>query len=240
MSDFYIFSQQMPHPSNSGTITVDKNKYENCQLIRKTIFYQIQTKFTMRTTSLYLSAIIIIFLSACGGDNSRSVELDRREAALAEREKQVDSITTDYQALLNMRDSLSHIKTVQLDTIIMNAPWTDSLVGEWESRLVCISTTCRGYVIGDQRTEHWSFLSDSTGLYLEVTGKAKSPKTYLAKASANRNELTLKEQETESASPASLLSFSEISSRQIRGQKRNTGADNCKLVFSVLLTPRSK
>ncbi|MCL7987132.1 hypothetical protein M8998_04155 [Sphingobacterium sp. lm-10] len=194
----------------------------------------------MLKTYFYALLILVSSTTACG-DNSRSEELDKREAAIAERERQVSAISEHYEQLLAMQDSLTKNKLAEVKHNSDDMRWTDSLLGEWESRLVCISTSCRGYVIGDQRTEQWTFLSDTTGLQLQVAGKASDTKSYWAASSGNRNELILKdEQFSQSSKTATVLSFSEIATRQIRGQKRNTGPDNCKLVFSVLLTPRSK
>lgn len=193
----------------------------------------------MLNTYHYILLCFFISIVSCG-DSSRSEELDKREAAIAERERALSAISEDYDQLLLMRESLAQNKLTEEDSIKEDVLWTDSLVGQWESRLVCISTSCRGYVIGDQRTEQWTFRSDTTGFQLEVSSKTIPSKSYWAEASGSRNELTLIEQGGQNNKLANTLSFNEISDRQIRGQKRNTGPDNCKLVFSVLLTPRSR
>lgn len=187
----------------------------------------------------YLILFCCIGMTACGG-NSRTEQLDKREAAIAERERKFASKSEDYDQLVALRDNLAKNELLHVDSISENIAWTDSLVGDWESRLVCISTSCRGYVIGDQRTEQWTFLSDTTGYQLQIYSKTRQAKTYWLEASGNRNELVLSEQGNQNTPSGNTLIFNEINSKQIRGQKRNTGSDNCKLVFSVLLTPRSR
>ncbi len=193
----------------------------------------------MLKTHFYFFIALLLLTSSCR-NNTRTNELERRENALSQREKEVASIMDEYNQLLLMRDSLKYTDSLQVDSIQNKSTWTDQLVGDWESRLVCVSTSCRGYVIGDQRTEHWTFEADSTGLELHIARKAADPKIYLTRASESKNDLTLIDKNANSSKSTSLLSFEDINGKQIRGQKRSSGSGNCELIFSVLLTPRSK
>lgn len=178
-------------------------------------------------------------LGGCQQDN-RAQQLDAREAALAKREQALSSKEDDYQSLLKLRDSLSlaHHANVLDSTASPQKLWTDSLLGEWDSRLLCTSTTCKGYVIGDQRTEQWRFLKDSIGFYLDVRGKGNSVKRYRAQVNDDIHELALSAESDGQSAAQTLLTFTHITGNTFRGQQRSTGADNCKLVFSVQLTPK--
>lgn len=181
-------------------------------------------------------ASMLVAISSCQ-QGSRSQELDRRDSALRVREKKLSLIEEDYKRLLKMRDSLLASQPVLVDSVGDRNHWIDSLVGYWDNRLVCTATTCKGYVIGDRRNERWHFISDSTGLYLHVNGKADSVKVYRASYTENSREIVLTERDSPMSEEQKVLLFNSLDANPIRGQQRSTGADDCKTTFSIQLTP---
>lgn len=183
---------------------------------------------------------MLIGASSCQQLPQKSQKLDERDSALSVREKELSFIEEDYQRLLKMQDSLLASKSTPTDSIAnRTTSWTDSLVGVWDSRLVCTSTTCKGYVIGDRRNEQWHFVSDSTGFYLHVEGKADGLKIYHASYSTTSRELVLTEQHPQASEAQTTLIFNNLETKSIRGQQHLTGADDCKTVFSIQLIPRA-
>lgn len=181
-------------------------------------------------------ASMLVAMSSCQ-QGSRSQELDRRDSALRVREKELSLIEEDYKRLLKMRDSLLTNQSILVDSVGDRSRWIDSLVGDWDSRLVCTATTCKGYVIGDRRNERWHFISDSTGFYLHIDGKADSAKVYRASYTENNREIVLTERNSPLSEGQKVLLFNDLGANPIRGQQRSTGADDCKTTFSIQLTP---
>lgn len=183
-----------------------------------------------------LLACMLVGISSCQ-PGSRSQELDQRDSALRVREKQLSIIEEDYQQLLKMRDSLLASQSIMTDSLNDSTIWIESLIGDWDSRLVCTATTCKGYVIGDRRNEQWHFISDSTGFYLQVGEKAETLKVYRAHYTATSREIILTQQHPQASEEQTTLLFNNLETTPIRGQQHATGADNCKTTFSIQLTP---
>lgn len=97
-------------------------------------------------------------------DKRRQQELDLREQRILQKEKDFELKEADYQSLLKMRDSLLSRK----DTAIVQS-WPADIAGLWSGKSLCRESNCPEYVIGDQRSNNWEFISDSTGLYTRVT-----------------------------------------------------------------------
>lgn len=120
----------------------------------------------MQLHKIYIALLFFcIFLTSCRSDKKEE-QLAHREQVVAEREKEFAIKEADYNSLLRMRDSLLTKK----DTVIIQQ-WPEALAGIWNSRSVCRESNCGDYVIGDQRTNVWEFISDSTGLLTRVTDK---------------------------------------------------------------------
>lgn len=118
--------------------------------------------------------------------------------------------------------------------------WTDSLTGNWDARLVCTATTCTNYVIGDQRMEHWTFLSDTSILDLTTEAKTGGRMRYKGKYRPGNREITLVAESERPDNGQMVIYFSDISRTFVRAEQRSTGPDKCELIFSVQLTPKNR
>lgn len=163
-----------------------------------------------------------------------------REHNLSVREQDFAQKEADYRALLAMRDSLNAAKSTPISASPQAQVWPDSLQGDWNSRLVCRSSTCNNYVIGDQRNELWQFVADSTGLYVKATSKNKT--VHLLKARLESNQILLKEQlDSTSNNGAELqVTLDNISSKIIKGTQYIRTKGKCEANFSIELTPNKK
>lgn len=182
---------------------------------------------------LFLLLTIITF--SC--NKTKDEELVTREEQLLLREKEFAEKEEEYKQLLKLRDSLYVADSIKDAYVYKIATWPDSLSGEWNSRMVCRETTCKTYVIGDQRNERWVFSSDSLGLMVNVMDNNKLKRRL--KADLTDGNVTLK-------LPADSLStkkigidanLNEFSNKLIKGTHTITAADGCTARFSVELTP---
>lgn len=181
--------------------------------------------------------ILTLLLFSC--TNKKEQELTERENALLKREQQFAEKETEYESLLKMRDSLSaSIETK--DTISEIKNWPESLPADWNSKMVCRESNCSNYVIGDQRSESWKFVSDSTGIYANVVNNNKLVRVF--KAQYNPEKITLEFVKDSSAKSMTKINvvLNDIKKNIIKGTQTITGQDNCKAVFSVELTPAPK
>ncbi|RZF62162.1 hypothetical protein [Sphingobacterium corticibacterium] len=190
----------------------------------------------------YLIYLAIILLVSCGQDGRKQALADR-EKALEKREQDIASIEQDYQTLLKMRDSLRATESTasEGDTTSIHEPWPDSVLGEWNSRMVCRASRCANYVVGDQRHEVWRFYSDSVGSYVQVVNNDEHIRIF--EGQQNGNEIILNilpDTNMTKSSVARRVQLDDITSGVMRGTLVLTGKNNCETVFSVELTPRAK
>lgn len=190
----------------------------------------------------YTIFLVMILLISCGQEG-RNQALAERERTLEQREERIALIEEEYRMLLKMRDSLRASELTQMDgdSISTYEPWPDSIVGEWNSRMVCRASRCANYVVGDQRHEVWRFYADSVGSYVQVVNNDEHIRIF--KGQHSDNEITLNILADTNVSRSSVIrraKLDDIKAGVMRGTLVLTGKNNCETVFSVELTPRAK
>lgn len=184
--------------------------------------------------------MILIFFLVASCDSKTKSDLQEREKVLVQKERKFAQKEAEYEALLNMRDSLrlTKSKLLTIDTIVQR--WPDSISGQWNSRLVCRSSNCSSYVIGDQRNEHWVFFSDSTGLFVRATSHNKN--IQLFKGTLQGNQIILSKflnRDTEQMAKIQ-INLEMLGSKIIKGTQIIQTKADCVANFSVELTPNEK
>jgi len=177
-------------------------------------------------------------ITACNSGGSADLKI--REARLAQQEQEFAQKQADYKSLLAMRDSLNAAKSTNLDSAEVPQTWPDSIQGQWNSRLVCRSSTCNSYVIGDQRNEQWQFLADSGGLFVRATSRNKT--VQLFKGTLRDNQIILnKERDSIGDHMAQIqIKLDMLGSKIIKGTQIIRTKADCEANFSVELTPKEK
>lgn len=186
---------------------------------------------TLKKLSLLL---LLPFLFSC--NDKREQELSKRENSLLEREKKFADKEAEYELLLKMKDSIQVVLKVK-DTLPKIQVWPDSLKIKWNSKIVCRESNCSNYVIGDQRTEVWDFVSDSTGMYTNVVSNKEIKRVFRGQYWVNKIVLdSAKESSAKNNMKVSVV-LDDIKKNIIKGTQTITGQDNCSAKFSVELTP---
>ena len=182
-------------------------------------------------------SILTLLISSC---NNRDGDIRQREERLAKKEQEFANKEGEYKALLAMRDSLRAAKFKSADSMLVAQNWPDSIAGQWSSRLVCRSSTCSNYVIGDQRNEQWQFVADSTGLYVRTSTKNKT--TQLFKGSLQGNQITLVQQHDSIADGRAQIqiNLAIIGPEIMRGTQTIHTKGDCQATFSVELISNEK
>jgi len=181
--------------------------------------------------------LFVLVLSSCS--NKKEQELIVRENALLEREKQFQDKEADYDKLLKMRDSLLSVSKVK-DTLPQIKEWPDNLKVAWNSKMICRESNCSNYVIGDQRSEVWEFVSDSTGMYTNVLSNNEIKRVFAGQYLESKIVLdSAKEASSKNKIKVSVV-LDDIKKNIIKGTQTITGQDNCIAKFSVELTPSTK
>lgn len=183
---------------------------------------------------LFLSFVI----AACNGNSEAN--LKERERKLVLREQEFANKEAEYKSLLAMRDSLMAHKASPTDSVLRTQVWPDSIAGKWNSRLVCRSSTCSNYVIGDQRNEQWQFVADSTGLYVKTMTKNKTMQLF--RGTLQGNQVTLVEQRDSIADNRLRIQINLdlTDAKLIRGMQTIHTKGDCQANFSVELIPNEK
>ncbi|WP_286968343.1 hypothetical protein [Flavobacterium sp. UBA4854] len=190
----------------------------------------------MTINRLFLILFVLV-LSSCS--NKKEQELIVRENALLEREKQFQDKEADYDKLLKMRDSLLSVSKVK-DTLPKIKEWPENLKVAWNSKMICRESNCSNYVIGDQRSEVWEFVSDSTGMFTNVLSNNEIKRVFAGQYLESKIVLdSAKEASSKNKIKVSVV-LDDIKKNIIKGTQTITGQDNCIAKFSVELTPSTK
>ena len=190
----------------------------------------------MTLKRLFFILFILVFLSC---SNKKEQEIIVRENTLLEREKQFQDKEADYDKLLKMRDSLLSISKVK-DTLPKVKEWPENLKVTWNSKMICRESNCSNYVIGDQRSEVWEFVSDSTGMFTNVLSNNEIKRVFAGQYLESKIVLdSAKEASSKNKIKVSVV-LDDIKKNIIKGTQTITGQDNCIAKFSVELTPSTK
>ncbi len=181
----------------------------------------------------YFSALsfwIICVLAGCVNKN-REEKLNLREKALLEKEKEFALKESDYQSLVRMRDS---ILALQKDTVIVQN-WPDVVVGLWNSKVVCIESSCGNYAVGDVRTDQWEFAYDSARLITKVTSGNKLVRVYNGSYQDSTISLSFSTDSTSAKRVKMEVSIAGITPQKLKGTRTVSVGHECQAVFSVEL-----
>lgn len=190
----------------------------------------------MTLKRLLILLLIPVFIS-CG--NKKERELNQRENTILEREQQFADKEAEYESLLKMRDSLK-LTLQKTDSVPVVKVWADSLKIKWNSKMICRESNCSNYVIGDQRTEIWNFVSDSTGMFANVSNNNQLKRIFRGQYLNNKIVLDSAKESSARNTVKITVVLDDIKKNVIKGTQTITGQDNCIAKFSVELTPSKK
>ncbi|ACT93423.1 hypothetical protein [Dyadobacter fermentans] len=165
-------------------------------------------------------------------DNQKEQQLAQREQTLLRKEQEFAIKEADYHALVRMRDSLL---TQRNDTLIIQT-WPDELAGMWTSKSICRESNCTEYVIGDQRSNAWEFVSDSTGLFTRVFNNNKLIRVYSASYDSTGIRLHYKSDSSSAKMTDMSVELGRANGNLIKGMQTISIANACNAKFSVELT----
>jgi hypothetical protein len=180
--------------------------------------------------SLFL-AILCAFLSACR-DNQKEQELVIREQQLLDKEKQFAMKEADYQSLVKMRDSLLAV----VDTSGTIQSWPAEIAGLWNGKSVCRESNCNEYVIGDQRSNFWEFVSDSTGLYTRILNNNQVVRVYHAQFDSTHIQLYFQSDSSSAKNLDLRVELDRGNPSLIKGMQTIGIDKSCSAKFSIELT----
>lgn len=181
---------------------------------------------------------LCVFITACNSGDGADIKT--REARLAQQEQELAHKEAEYKALLHMRDSLQAAKSKPFtaDTIVQR--WPDSIAKQWNSRLVCRSSNCNNYVIGDQRNEQWQFVADSAGLFVRATSRNRTIQVFKGTLLDNQIILNREPDSVGDHMARIQIKLDILGARIIKGTQIIRAKADCEANFSVELTPKEK
>lgn len=173
--------------------------------------------------------LFFMILQSCNQDTESQL-LIQREKKLKDREISFAKKEAEYQALLRMRDSILAKKdSVQI------LQWPEGISGLWNGKVVCTESSCSDYVIGDQHSDQWSFVSDSTNLVTKIINNKNLVRFYNGKYSSEGIKLQYRSDSTAKKRVEMNVILNDITPNKIRGTRTVTIDDNCTAKFSVEL-----
>ncbi|MDF2474744.1 MAG: putative lipoprotein [Sphingobacterium sp.] len=182
-------------------------------------------------------SILTLLISSC---NNRDGDIRQREERLAKKEQEFANKEAEYKTLLALRDSLMASKVSHNDSASRTQSWPDSIAGQWSSRLVCRSSSCSNYVIGDQRNEQWQFVADSTGLYVKTSTKNMTTQLFKGSLQDNRLRLVGVGDSVGNKRAAIQVNIDLVGTKLMRGTQTIHTKGDCQATFSVELIPNEK
>lgn len=183
---------------------------------------------------LLFTAVVLSFLYACN-DHTKERELMQREADLNRREQMFQAKEAEYLSLLKMRDSLQY-----QDSIVNIIAWPEEISGQWNSKIVCVETSCSDYVIGDTRNDLWEFSQDSIQLLVNVYNKKDLIRVYASEYSNNQISLHYATDTTAQKFVDMKVYLSEITPNKISGYRTVSVNGLCSAKFTVELNKITK
>ena len=181
--------------------------------------------------------IVLTCLLLCGCHNKqREQQLAQREQTVIEKEKEFALKEADYKSLVRMRDSL----LTKRDTVIIQQ-WPEEIAGLWSSRSVCRESNCSDYVIGDQRSNMWEFVSDSTGLFTRVLDNNNQlVRVYAARLDSAGIKLHYATDSSASKQMDLNIDLNQVSPALLKGVQTIRVDQSCNAKFLVELTRINK
>ncbi|TLV03474.1 hypothetical protein [Dyadobacter luticola] len=179
---------------------------------------------------LLLTCVTLLLFWGCQ-DKEKVRELDLREQQILAREKGFAIKEADYQSLLRIRDSLFAKK----DTAIIIQRWPDDIAGLWSSKSVCRESNCSEYVIGDQRSNSWEFVSDSTGLYTRVINNNQVVRVFSAKLDSTHIQLHFRSDSSSAKNLELTVDLNRENPSLIKGTQTAGIDKSCNAKFSIEL-----
>lgn len=194
----------------------------------------------MKNKISFLTFLIsIMLLVGCNGKSSEE-QLRQREIDLQSRIDSFANVEKEYQALLQMKDSLVKADSLKLLNDSLSSVvrfWPQHLAGKWNGKLVCIESDCSDYVIGDQRVDTWEFKSDSLNLYADLLdNKNKIVRTYNATFTGNNIVLSFKTDPAVTKTVAMRTTLNELQNDKMKGTHTITIDNDCTAKFTVEFT----
>ncbi len=178
----------------------------------------------------YLFPILTIILLYSCQDSSKQKALEQRELQLQEKERQLKAREAEYQALVQMRDSLQ-----KLDSIAKPEFWPSFVNGQWTSKIVCTESSCSDYVIGDTRSDLWEFVRDSARMQVNIRDRNKLVRIYTGQFTQDQIHLAFTSDSTAPKRVEMKVNITEISKERLRGT-RVVNIGDCQAKFNVTLT----
>ncbi|MHC0444672.1 hypothetical protein [Flavobacterium phragmitis] len=115
-----------------------------------------------------------------------------------------------------------------------------SILGFWNSEMLCSKADCGLYVIGDRRNEIWEFMEDSAKVYAHALHGKKLLTVF--RAVYNGDQIVLescRDSLSENTLKINIL-LDDLKDNVIKGTQKITIEDNCISVFDVELTRAEK
>lgn len=180
--------------------------------------------------------LVLILFAFISCDNSREEELLKRETDLNRREQLFKTKEAEYHSLLKMRDSIQLVNDHLPEDSAIVKVWPEDIVGQWNSKIVCVETNCNDYIIGDTRYDLWEFGQDSLDLYVKVFNKRDLIRVYEGKYVDERIQLDYSTDTTAFRFVHMDVNLNRASSNRLNGYRTININGMCTAKFSVELT----
>lgn len=179
----------------------------------------------MRISTLICLIFLFSFYSC--NDTEKEKQLEKREQELITKENEFALKEKDYQELIVMRDSLKKTEVdVEIDTIAL---LPESILGNWNGKMVCTESNCPENVIGDQRNDLWEITPEG----LKIINKSGGERTFKPTISGTEIKFTSEESTAVSKKTDIYLNLNDLQNNRIKGSREILGKNDCIAKFTV-------
>jgi uncharacterized protein (DUF3084 family) len=186
----------------------------------------------------FIYLMLIFFASTCSGCGlrERERELEKKENEVNQKEQRLLLLEKQLQL---KEDALAQ-REKEIDTIKQQNVITDSaminlsLVGKWSVNMRCTETTCEGSAVGDTKNEQWDIEYQNYVVIVKAMADNKLARVYTGAYTENGLQLTA-EHEPEAPTTKITARLQQKNTKEMEGIREISRSDVCKIVYAVTM-----
>lgn len=174
----------------------------------------------------FICIILLSILHSCT-DSAKEKSLEKREQDLLTKQKEFDLKKQDYQQLIIMRDSIKNNAVDAEIELLTFLP--ESILGNWNGKMVCKESNCPDNVIGDQRNDRWEFTANS----LKIINNSGGERIFIPVITDSEIKFTSEESTTVSQKTEIVFNLNDFKNNRLKGSREILGKNDCIAKFTV-------
>ena len=181
-----------------------------------------------------LSFLLSIFFQGC--------TLREKELALQNKEKELikkeqDLIVRENNLKLREEEFANKLMADSLSTDF--SFYNNTIIGNWDARMVCTEATCPGSAVGDSKTETWQINYEGKIVVAKAMSGNQLIRIYTGTYTGNTLELIEERPTTTSDQATKMVVRLRLTNNSTMEGQRDILRSDCKVIYSLNLTKQT-